>query len=113
MHEASLCVEVLRCLEEDATRRGFQRVRTVWLQIGRRRAVEPEAMRFAFELASRGTLADGARLELEEVPARGWCFTCDDEVALRDPTVECARCGSARTRVSGGDELKIARIEVE
>lgn len=113
MHEVSLCMELVSSLEDEARSRGFARVRAVWIEVGQRRAVEPEAMRFAFDVVTRGTLVEGARLHLEETVARGWCFGCDQEVILDAAVVLCPRCGSPRTRVVSGEELRIRQIEVE
>ena len=65
MHELSLAEGVLDLIEETARREGFSRVHGVWLEIGRQSAVEPEAMRFCFDAVVRGTLAEGARLEID------------------------------------------------
>jgi hydrogenase nickel incorporation protein HypA/HybF len=64
MHEMALCESVLKILEEEAAKQRFDRVESVRLEVGRLSHVEPEAMRFCFEAVTRGTLADGARLEI-------------------------------------------------
>ena len=74
MHEMSLCESIVQILEDNAKSQGFAKVKTVWLEIGGLSGVEPEAMRFSFDAVTRGTLADRARLEIIEVPAkRGAC----------------------------------------
>ena len=57
MHELALCEGVLQALEEQAEAQCFTRVHAVWLEIGALAAVEPEALRFNFEVVVRGTLA--------------------------------------------------------
>jgi len=72
MHEMSLAMGVLQIVEEAARAQRFRRVRSVLLEIGELSMVEAEAMRFCFDAVSRGTLAEGAVLNVVEVATTGW-----------------------------------------
>ncbi len=65
MHELSLCRGILRTLERSAVDEGFVRVLRVRLRIGPMAAVDERALRFSFEVAGRGGLAEGASLAIE------------------------------------------------
>ncbi len=112
MHEMSLCESVLQILEDNAKRRGFERVEAVWLEIGALSGVEPEAMRFAFDAVTRGTLADKARLEIIEVPGQAWCMQCGRTVPVKQRFDACPDCGSYQLQVTGGEEMRIKELEV-
>ncbi|EGQ63626.1 hydrogenase nickel insertion protein HypA, partial [Acidithiobacillus sp. GGI-221] len=47
-------------MEEQAKIQPFARVHAVWLEIGALSSVEPEALRFNFDVITRGTLAEGS-----------------------------------------------------
>lgn len=113
MHEMALCESLLRAIEESAVVEGFTRVRRVRLEIGRLAAVEPDALRFGFEVVMRGSLAEGADLVLLDRPGQGWCFDCCDTVAIDDRLSPCPRCGGARVQASGGTEMTVKDLEVE
>jgi hydrogenase nickel incorporation protein HypA/HybF len=113
MHEMSLCEGVLQILEESARQQGFSRVKKVWLEIGRLSGVEVEAMRFCFEVVVRGTLADGAHLEILETPGEGWCLDCGRTVAVHRRFDPCPGCGGYHVQVTGGDEMRVKELEVE
>jgi hydrogenase nickel incorporation protein HypA/HybF len=113
MHEMSLCEGVLQVLEDSARQQGFSRVRTVWLEIGGLSGVEPWAMRFGFDAVTRGSLAEGAALEIIEVPGQAWCLPCAKTVAVRQRFDACPDCGSHQLQVTGGEEMKIKQLEVE
>ena len=83
MHELSLCEGVLQILEEQSLQQGFGRVNTVWLEIGVLSGVEIEAMRFGFDVVIKGSIAEGARLEIIDIPGTAWCMQCMDTVAIR------------------------------
>lgn len=113
MHEMSLCEGVLQVLEEQAVAQEYSVVKGVWLEIGALAGVELEAMRFGFEAVTRGTLADGARLEIIELPGEAWCLDCAVNVSVSARFDACPRCGGYGLQVTGGDELRIKELEVE
>ena len=113
MHEMSLCEGVLRILEEQANAQHFTHVKTVWLEIGELASVEKEAMRFGFDVVMKGSLADGARLEIIDVPGQAWCMQCMKVVTIKNLFDACDSCGSHQLQVTGGEELRIKELEVE
>ncbi|MDB4968860.1 MAG: hypA [Myxococcales bacterium] len=108
MHELALTENILATITE---RLGDARVVRVRLEIGRLMAVLPDAMRFAFAVCTKDTSLDGARLEIDEVAARGRCRDCASELAL-DGVVALCPCGSADVELLAGQELQIKEVEV-
>ncbi len=113
MHEMSLCESILRTLEEQALAQRYKRVKTVWLEIGQLACVEPSALAFSYEVVTRGTLADGSRLEIVPVAASTWCMQCSAEVRIDALAQPCPHCGSYQLQVTGGDQMRIKELEVE
>jgi hydrogenase nickel incorporation protein HypA/HybF len=66
MHEMSIAVSLIELATEEVERLQGVTVRALYLQVGRLAAVVPEALRFSFDLAARGTPLEHARLEIEE-----------------------------------------------
>jgi hydrogenase nickel incorporation protein HypA/HybF len=76
MHELSVASAVI----DTATRHAAgRRVTVVELRVGGLRQVVPDSLAFYFEHVARGTLCAGARLEVEIVPTRLHCRTCEHE----------------------------------
>lgn len=113
MHEMSLAESVLGIIEDASAAQGFARVKRVVLEIGQLAAVEPEAMRFCFDAVMRDTLADGAKLEVIEVPGAGWCLDCARAVPMAERVDVCPHCGGVRLQPTGGLEMKVRELEVE
>lgn len=113
MHEMSLCEGVLQVLQTEAKAQGFNKVKTVWLEIGDLSSVEPEAMLFSFDVVTKNSLADGAKLNIINVPGGGWCMQCSKNVTVKQRFDECPDCGSYQIQVVSGDEMKIKELEVE
>lgn len=113
MHEMSLAENVLQIIEESARSQNFRRVRCVVLEIGRLSSVEPDAMRFCFDAAMAGSIADGARLEIVESEGRGWCAQCASDVPLVALYEPCPHCGGYQVSVTGGDLMRVKELGVE
>ena len=110
MHELSIAEGVVTVAQRHAAGR---RVTTVELRVGHLRQVVPAALTFAFELLSEGTTLEGARLEIEEVPARGRCRGCAAQTTMDGFPLVCAACGSLDVEIVAGEELLVAALECE
>ena len=108
MHELAIAEDIVDAV---CARADGRPVRRVTIRIGKLTAVVPAAMRFCFDLAVEGTVADGAELAIEERPGAARCRTCGAEVELADPILLCP-CGSADLAVTAGRELQIVSMEV-
>lgn len=62
MHELALMQDLVTSVEEQLER---GRVTRVWLEVGKRTCVAPDALRFCFEICSEGTALEGATLEIQ------------------------------------------------
>ena len=113
MHEMSLAEGVLQLIEDAAVAQGFARVTTVCLEIGALSSVERESLAFCFDAVTRGGIAQGARLEVHDVPGSGWCMPCGQAVAIRSLYDACPRCGGYQVQVTGGTEMRVKELEVE
>jgi hydrogenase nickel incorporation protein HypA/HybF len=112
MHEMALAEGVISVIEDAARAQGFNRVKTVWLEIGRLAAVEPEALRFSFDVVKRGTIAAEAGIEFVDVPGQAWCMKCGDTVSIDERGAACPACGSYQLQVAGGAEMRVRELEV-
>ena len=85
----------------------------MWLEIGALSGVEPEAMRFCFDVVMQGSLADQATLEIVDAPGVAWCMACGQNVPVRQLYDECPHCGSYQLQIVSGDQMRIKELEVE
>lgn len=104
MHEVGLCESVIRTVEQRADGRA---VTALGLQVGTLHRVVPEALEQAFSMVSPGTVADGADLEIVDVPVRAACRDCGRQFPAEDRIVACPDCDSVRVTTEGGDELTL------
>ena len=113
MHEMSLCESILDIIEQQAQEQHYNRVSTVWLEIGALSSVEPEAMRFCFAAVMQGSIADNAQLEIVHIQGQAWCMQCRKNVVIQQRYDTCPDCGSFQLQVNDGEQMRIKELEVE
>ncbi|MBN1916824.1 MAG: hydrogenase maturation nickel metallochaperone HypA [Verrucomicrobia bacterium] len=111
MHELSIAEDLLAIVEKTAAEHQLVRVARLRIVVGALGNVVPEALEFALEVAGRGTVADGAQLEIIEVPVTVRCTECGTETELEDIAFVCSACGSVNVDVVRGSELYLDSIE--
>ncbi len=113
MHEFSLMDSILTTVEEAAEQAGATRVCEVDLLIGELAQVMDEAMEFAFEALTPGTICEGARLHLTFVKPKSKCSACGCEFEHDVFHRRCPRCDGKDTVLIAGKELLIDKIEAD
>ncbi|MDU8929653.1 hydrogenase maturation nickel metallochaperone HypA [Alisedimentitalea sp. MJ-SS2] len=113
MHEMSICESIVSVIEEQAMVQSFDKVNMVRLEVGALAGVELEALKFSFDVVTRGSIAEGATLDVIELPVSGWCMPCAKAITVRERYDACADCGSYQIQITGGDELRIKEMEVD
>ena len=62
--------------------------------------------------AARGTLLEGATLEIIEIPGRARCERCGAELDDHQLTSMSARVEASNLRVLAGEELRVKNLEL-
>jgi len=94
MHEVGLAQSIVELVREQARAQAFASVKTVFLRTGALANVEPDALVFGFDSASRGTVAAGARLEVERSPGSAFCASCGMDVVVSSRLEDCPRAAA-------------------
>jgi hydrogenase nickel incorporation protein HypA/HybF len=110
MHELSIVQGIIEICEQHS---GGRRVLAVTLEIGSLSGVVPEALEFCFEAATRGSLLEGARLEIERVDATGFCSDCGVVSQMDTYFDPCPSCGALALSLRTGEEMRVRDLEVE
>lgn len=105
MHELSLASAIVNTVERHA---GGKQVTVISMQIGTMRQVMPDSLDLYVDMVGRGTVCEGARLDLEIIPARLRCCGAEWE----PPSFRCPTCGGGG-EVIAGNEFLVESIEIE
>lgn len=112
MHELSIALAIVE-LAATRARAGNLSVAAVHVRIGPLSGVVPEALTFAFDLATAGTPIEGASLRIQTEPVVAWCATCAEARELDDVQHRrCSVCGEFAASIQSGDSLELVALEV-
>ena len=112
MHELSVCLSLLDQVKRTAQDHGAERVERIRLRIGPLSGVEAPLLLNAYPLAAAGTIAAEAEIEVEPSPVRVHCIDCGAETDASPNRLLCRDCGSHHTRLTSGDEMLLASLEM-
>jgi hydrogenase nickel incorporation protein HypA/HybF len=113
VHELSLCQALLQEVATIATRHRATAVERISVEVGRLSGVEPELLLRAFEVARVGSCSARAVLSLTVLEITVRCADCGATSRAQPNCLLCAACGSFRTRVLEGDELRLRAVELD
>lgn len=113
MHEMALTQSILDIACAEADKHNAQRVLAIRIRIGEFSGVVPAYLQEYFNIVSCGTLAEGARLEIETVPVVIHCKQCDQTSRVSRHNICCPLCGSSNISLQSGREYYVESLEVE
>lgn len=112
MHEISLLENVRDILLDHAKTQHFSQVKKITLEIGKLSCVEPDALKFGFDIVMKGSLAENAELILTEVEGLGLCDQCKKTITIETLYDPCSICNHPFVTIIQGNEMKIKDLIV-
>jgi hydrogenase nickel incorporation protein HypA/HybF len=115
MHEMALVTNIVDAVVKHADENNVKKVVSITLVIGELHDVVDSLMESCFRYLARGTVAEGARVEVKKEPVRLQCKECMlvYPADLKDAaTVLCPDCGAKNYSIYAGNEFLIKSIEV-
>lgn len=113
MHELAITESVIDLINQEARDKGFQKVLAIRLQVGEYSGLMPECLREFFPIAARGSIAEGAVLEIQSLPAAFHCQECGYRGPVERKSACCPDCGSTAIRMTAGREFFVDSLKVE
>jgi hydrogenase nickel incorporation protein HypA/HybF len=111
MHEMSVCEGIREVLIDQAKAHDVSKITRVRLEIGKFAGIEKDALFFAFDVVMRGSPAEGAALEIIDLPGQALCYDCMKVVEIENRLDLCPTCGGGKLMPQGGDEMRIKDLE--
>jgi hydrogenase nickel incorporation protein HypA/HybF len=109
MHEFGLMEDVVRHALDVVEREGAGPATRVLLEVGEYARASRASLEAAFDVLTRGTAIEGARMEIVDIPARLRCEACGLEGTPEKLEVEadpalllCPDCGGLLSVTQGG-----------
>ena len=113
MHEMSIAMNVVEIATSQALQGEARKINSISLDIGSLAGVMIDSLEFCFDAVCKGTMAEGAELNINQIPARGRCRDCTEEFPAETYLTACPACGGFKIDIFQGQELKIKTINVD
>jgi len=121
VHEGSITTQVVKNVLQEANKRNAKKVVEVQLVIGKLTFLNPEQVRFWYEILTKDTIMKGSRLIIEESEGIVKCPKCgyegdfkyvdDPAMHVPTPTLNCPKCGGT-VEIVGGKDCLIKNIKM-
>jgi len=112
MHELALAQSIVEIASRHAQQQSATAVTRVQVVLGRLSCASSEAVEFCFAATCRGTLLEGATLQIEQPTGLGRCRHCGVEFSVAQRYAPCPQCGGFDVEIRRGDELLVKAIEI-
>lgn len=113
MHEYAVTEEIIKMADAQAKKSGASKITAINLVIGDLSTFIDESVQMYFDILSKQTLADGAKLNFKRIRAEFKCGECGKVFEKPDKGFECPKCKALGTPTGVGREFYIESIEVE
>jgi hydrogenase nickel incorporation protein HypA/HybF len=122
MHEFSFAYNIFKVAEATAIKYNAKRITEVLLEIGELTLIVPELLQRSFEMATKGSIAEGAKLVITMTPGKIKCRDCgkNSEVTLtKDAQLtglqlfQCSHCQSNNTEIIEGKKANVKNIKIQ
>jgi hydrogenase nickel incorporation protein HypA/HybF len=115
MHELSVTESILNIVLKHAQTNGAEKVITIGLKIGEMSELVGECIQHYFDYLSKGTIAEGAVLEIERAPIIFACTECKNTFQVsfsHTKDFTCPECHGAKVTLVSGREFYIKDITI-
>lgn len=113
MHELAITEGIVEVAVPAAEKAGAKRILEIHLKIGALSGVFPECIQDCLEAVTKGTIAEGAKLVVSEIPVKVYCRDCQLESEIDRKKIQCPHCGGQNFRVTAGREYFVESLKVE
>ena len=112
MHEVALSQSLLDAIVAAAQTGTVKRVVQARLELGELTCVDQDTLGFAFDVVSRGSIAEGCELVFDRKTARVSCPACGWTGRWDATRPGCRGCGADSMELTAGGELQLVAIDV-
>ena len=112
MHEMAIAEGILNIAFDYAEKNRASKITKITLKLGEMSGVELEALNVSFDVLTKGTVAEGAELEVKRVPLMGKCNKCGKEFHIEQYNFFCPECDGILI-LQSGRELQVESLDME
>ena len=112
MHELTIVLNIVELSEDQLKQHDGNKIDAIELEIGSLAGIEMDAFHFAWTAALPGSVLQDSALTIKSMEGAAKCGQCHHEFEVSDHYEPCPRCGSFRSELVQGKELRINSLTI-
>jgi len=113
MHEMGIAQQLVQiALDAIPEEMEDPKVETVNLKIGKLASVVEHSLTFCFEIITKDTPLEAARLKIDFIPVTVNCKSCNHNWEVTGPVFKCPFCEDGDVEMLTGREIEITSLEL-
>ncbi len=114
MHEYSITCSIVEILERIIEEKEIDRVKQVDFEINEYANIEPESVRFYYEILTKhNAVLKGSELNFKVIKTRILCKKCETVFNADTYPFVCPECGSINIKFQNLDDIRITALHTE
>jgi len=113
MHELAVTENLLEIAIRHGNTAGARKISNLYLVIGQLSSIVDDSVQFYWDIVSRGTVAEGAKLHFHRKSIQIFCKDCNHQYTPISDDLACPNCGGTQIKVISGEEFYLEAIDVE
>lgn len=113
MHELAITENIISIAVEHAKKSGADKIVSIDLVIGELTNIVDDSVQFYFDIVSKGSPAENAKLNIRRLPSKIKCHNCENIFEPIDMDFYCPSCGELTMEFVQGHEFFIESITTE
>ncbi|MFC1932785.1 hydrogenase maturation nickel metallochaperone HypA [Chloroflexota bacterium] len=99
MHSLAMAQDILQAAFIEAEKRYAKHIKAISVKIGDGHFTESDSLQFCLEVVTKGTIAEGAQIEVEFVGTTAKCPQCFLVFPIEDRSPICPQCGDRNPEI--------------
>lgn len=113
MHELAVTENLLEIAIRHGKTAGAKKISNLYLVVGQLSSIVDDSVQFYWDIISKGTVAEGAKLHFHRKSVELYCKECAHQFTPIGDDLSCPNCGSIQIKVISGEEFFLEAIDVE
>ena len=113
MHSLAMAQDILKAALSEAKTHEAKHIKAISVKMGDRHFIESDSLQFCLEAAAKGTIAEGAHIDVELLGTTVRCRKCAFVFPVADDLPIWPHCGDRNPEILGSDEPPQVTLELD
>lgn len=113
MHELAVTQGILKICLDESKDKGFNKINEIRINVGELTGLIPSCIEYYFNIISKDTVAEGAKIIVHKIPIEIKCKKCGFNGVIDKGQYTCSNCQSNNIEIVNGREFYVDSLEVD